>query len=190
MSVVGADEKLSAGCGVLACTLLDRRTSVPFSDALITCAVSGSRILQANADMHGEFRAEFPEGAYDLVISARGELSLSLRGIGVLGGHVQHLTRALLPGDAVDSTPASAIGGYLVDRLGHPVTDAAITLSRVGGNRYTTQSDRVGAYIMHGVEPGEYDMVIRNTKRTLYSDHVVVPEEKSFLRRDVRIIAV
>ena len=141
--------------GTLICTLVDRRSSIPLSDARITC-VTGEGVLQVDADSRGEFKASFPEGVYELVISSRGELSLTLRGVGVLAGHTQRITRAFVPGgDGEEGRPLSAMGGYLVDRLGKPLPEAAITATATGGKRtYTAQSDRVGAYVIHGMRAG------------------------------------
>jgi len=70
--------------GTLFCTLVDRRSSVRFGRARHVRDRRG--IVQVDVDSKGEFRADFPQGVFDLVISARGELSLTLRGIGVLAG--------------------------------------------------------------------------------------------------------
>ena len=190
--------------GTLICTLIDRRSSVPLSDARVTCVVGGG-IVQVNVDQRGEFRADFPQGVYELVISARGELSLTLRGIGILGGHTQRMTRAFIPGDDVgnDGQPASAIGGYLIDRLGAPVIDAAITATLVPerGQRdfalgtpstqtYTARSDRVGAFLVHGIKPGTYDVVVRTPARVLSNERIVVPSQRVFHRHDLRLVTL
>jgi hypothetical protein len=189
-----------ASQGTLLCTLVDRRSSVPFSDARVTCVIGGG-IVQVDVDTRGEFRADFPEGVFDLVISARGELSLTLRGIGILGGHTQHLLRAFIPGDDDndDGVAASAIGGYLTDRLGHPVVDAAITATEVrapgvplycgpGLRTYAAQSDKVGAFVIHAVKPGTYDVVVRTAQRTLSNERVDVPAQRIFKRHDLRLM--
>src|ERR1700678_4789386 len=100
--------------GTLFCMLVDRRSSVALADARVTCVIGGG-IVQVDVDSRGEFRADFPQGVFDLVISARGELSLTLRGIGILAGHTQRILRAFIPGedDGADGAPASAIGGQL-----------------------------------------------------------------------------
>ena len=186
--------------GTLFCTLVDRRSSVPMSDARITCVVGGG-IVQVDTDQRGEFKALFPEGVYELIISARGELSLTMRGIGILGGHTQRMTRAFVPGEELedDGEPASAIGGYLTDRLGHVVADAAVTAVSVpppghniyGGEapkRYTTASDSFGAFIIHGIKPGTYDVVVRNATMTLSNERVVIPGARHFARHDLRLM--
>jgi hypothetical protein len=188
--------------GTLLCTLVDRRSSVPFSDARVT-AVVGAGIVQVDVDSRGEFRADFPQGVYELIISARGELSLTLRGVGILAGHTQHITRAFVPGedDGNDGQPASAIGGYLTDRLGHPVVDAAITatllpqranvaLGAPSGHTYTARSDKFGAFLIHALKPGSYDVVVRSGSRTLSNERVTVPSERVFHRHDLRLIAL
>jgi len=188
------------GPGTLICTLIDRRSSVPLSDARVTCVI-GAGIVQVDVDNRGEFRAEFPQGVFDLVISARGELSLTLRGIGVLAGHTQHMTRAFIPGDDKGlGGSASAIGGYLTDRLGHPVVDAAVTAALVpehpgelgapSTQTYTARSDRVGAFIIHAVKPGTYDVVVRTTSRTLSNERITVAQQRIFHRHDLKLVAV
>jgi hypothetical protein len=120
--------------------------------------VLGSGIVQVDTDARGEFRATFPEGVYELIISSRGELSLMLRGVGILAGHTQHLTRALTPGEeAEEGLPSAAIGGYLVDRLNHPLVDAAITaIAHDGKQTYTAKSDTFGAFLIHAVQPARW----------------------------------
>jgi hypothetical protein len=103
--------------GSLCCTLLDRRSSVPLGGARITCVGRDNRVTQFDADRVGRFTTTLREGAYDLVISARGYLSLLVRGVGVLGGHKQLMTRALVPGEGEkpECEPATALGGYVTD---------------------------------------------------------------------------
>jgi hypothetical protein len=190
------------GPGTLLCTLVDRRSSLPFSDARVTC-VSGLGIIQVDVDSRGEFRADFPQGVYELIISARGELSLTLRGVGILAGHTQYMTRAFVPGedDGYDGLPSSAIGGYLTDRLGHPVVDAAVTATLVnqganlqlgapGLRTYAARSDKFGAYVIHAIKPGAYDVVVRSASRTLSNERVTVPSNRMFHRHDLRLIAL
>jgi len=189
-----------ATVGTLFCTLVDRRSSVPMSDARVTCVVGGG-IIQVDVDTRGEFRADFPQGVFDLVISARGELSLTLRGIGILAGHTQHILRAFVPGEdqGSDGAPASALGGYLTDRLGHPVVDAAVTATLVpppgtplyGGphiQTYAAQTDRVGAFVIHAIKPGTYDVVVRNKQNTLSNERITIPERRVFQRHDLRLM--
>jgi hypothetical protein len=194
-------ESLGPNYGTLHCTLVDRRSSVPLSDARVTCVVGGG-IIQVDVDQRGEFTANFPQGVFELVISARGELSLTLRGVGILGGHVQHMMRAFVPGedDGYDGVPASAIGGYLTDRLGHPVVDAAVTAALVppagqpvygvphASQTYTAKSDKFGAFIIHAMKPGSYDVVVRTAQRTLSVERVLVPDHRTFVRHDLKLM--
>ncbi len=194
-------EQPNPAYGTLICNLVDRRSSVPFSDARVTCVFSGG-IIQVDVDQRGEFRADFPEGVFELVISARGEIGLTMRGVGILGGHTQHMTRAFIPGedDGYDGNPASAIGGYLTDRLGHPVVDAAVTAMLVPpkgtaiydiqgvARTYATQSDSFGAYIFHAMKPGTYDIIVRTAQRTLSNERVVIPDHRTFVRHDLRLM--
>lgn len=177
--------------GTLICTLVDRRSSVPFADARISCVVAPGKLVQVDADSRGEFRADVPQGVYELVISARGELALILRGIGVLAGHTQYMTRAFIPGeeDPSEGDPSSAIGGYLVDRLNHPVVDAAVTAVTVKGRTvYTAQTDKYGAFILHGVGPGQYDVSVRTATNTLSNERINVPAERVFVRHDLKLM--
>jgi hypothetical protein len=186
--------------GTLFCTLVDRRSSVPLSDARVTCVI-GAGIVQVDVDTRGEFRADFPQGVFDLVISARGELSLTLRGIGVLAGHTQRIMRAFIPGEeeAHDGVPASAIGGYITDRLGHPLVDAAVSAILVpppgtplygnsGSQTYAAQSDKVGAFVIHAIKPGTYDVVVRNKQNTLSNERVIVKANRTFHRHDLKLM--
>jgi hypothetical protein len=186
--------------GTLICTLVDRRSSVPLSDSRVTCVIGGG-IVQVDVNQHGEFRADFPQGVYDLVISSRGELSLTLRGVGILSGHTQRLLRAFVPGedDNDDGIPASAIGGYLTDRLGHAVVDAAVSATEVpppgtplyemtAKHTYAAQSDKEGAFLLHNIKPGTYDVVVRTAQRTLSNERIVVPAQRVFTRHDLRLM--
>ncbi len=161
------------------------------SDARITCVIGVGKIVQVDADQRGEFRADLPEGVYELIISARGELALILRGIGVLAGHTQYMTRAFVPGEeeANDGEPSSAIGGYLTDRLGAPFAQAAMTVTaRNGKHVYAAQSDQFGAYLVHNVKPGEYDVVVRTTTRIVSNERITIAAHREFYRHDLRLM--
>jgi len=175
--------------GILYCTLVDRRSSIPLSDARITFVIGGG-IVQVDTDSRGEFKATFPEGVYELIVSAGGELSLTLRGIGVLAGYTQHIMRALTPGEeSEEGQPSSAMGGYLVDRLGKPLPDAAITAVAADRQQtYTGLSDKFGAFVIHGMQPGTYDVSIRNTQRTLSAEKITIAGERQFYRYDQRLL--
>jgi hypothetical protein len=177
--------------GSILMTLLDRRSSVPLAGARINCVWREGRISRLDADDKGHFRTTLPQGVYDLVISARGYLSLLVRGIGVLGGYNQHLTRALVPGEgqAPEGDPATAIGGFVTDRLGRPVSNVTIHAnSESGSNAYTTRTDKTGAYVLHGVVPDMYDLTVRSMERSLLKEHVPIAHVKNFVRMDLRLI--
>lgn len=177
--------------GTLLCTLLDRRSSVPLGAARITCVWRDNRVSRMDADDRGHFAADLPQGVYDLVISARGYLSLFVRGVGVLGGYRQQMTRALVPGEGKDpeGLPATAIGGYIRDRLGRAVANVTVQANSESGNQsYTGRTDRSGAYILHGVVPDMYDLFVRSGDRNLAKEHVPISHVKHFVRMDVRII--
>jgi hypothetical protein len=144
-----------------------------------------------DADDRGNFTADLPQGVYDLVISARGYLSLFVRGVGVLGGYRQQMTRALIPGEGKDPEghPSTAIGGYVRDRIGRAVANVTIQATAENGKlSYTTRTDRSGAYILHGVIPEMYDLFVRAGERTLAKEHVPIAHVKHFVRLDLRLI--
>jgi hypothetical protein len=177
--------------GILCCTLLDRRSSVPLSGARITCVGRENRIARFDADRFGRFTTTLPQGVYDLVISARGYLSLLVRGVGVLGGYRQAVTRALVPGQGEDSErePAAALGGYITDRLGRPVGNVSVQINAIdaehGDATYTTRSDRDGAYLFNGVFPQRYDLTVSALERRLVRELVPVPNSREFVRVDL-----
>jgi carboxypeptidase family protein len=177
--------------GTLHCTLLDRRSSVPLAGARVTCVWRNERVSVINADERGSFTAELPEGVYDLVISARNYLSLFVRGVGVLAGYRQSLVRGLIPGEGqpLDGEPSTAIAGFVRDRIGLAVPNATIHVNgENGGPAYTTRTDSAGAYVVHGVIPGSYDLAVRSGDRTLAHAHVPIAHVKSLIRHDLRII--
>ena len=176
--------------GTLRCTLLDRRSSVPVGGARVSCIWRDERVSALNADARGAFLAELPEGVYDLVVSARGYLSLYLRGIGVLAGYQHTIVRGLIPGEGQipEGDPATAIAGYLTDRHGAAVRDVAVHAVGEGTvAAYTTRSDRAGAYVLHGVLPGTYDVSVRRGERSLAREIVAIPHVKELVRRDLRM---
>ncbi len=176
--------------GALQCTLLDRRSSVPVRGARVTCVWRDDRVSSLDADERGSFVAELPEGVYDLVISARGYLSLLVRGIGVLAGYRQAIVRGLIPGEgqAPDGDPSTAIAGYVRDRVGHAVPNVAIHVNgEQNQTAYTTRTDRFGAYVLHGVAPGSYDLVVRAAERTVAREFVPIAGTKDLVRRDLRL---
>jgi hypothetical protein len=177
--------------GTLTCALVDRRSSAPLVDAHVTCVVRGG-IVQVLTDTKGEFTAIFPEGTYEFIISHGGELSLMLRGIGVLAGYTQRIQRGIVRGDTSthEAEPSSAMGGYLVDRLNKPVVDAAVTAVSIADRQtYTVKTDRFGAFVIHGIAPGSYDVAVRNTQRTLASERITIAGERQFYRFDQRLLS-
>lgn len=185
--------------GTLRCTLLDRRSSLPLSGAQAMCVGRGGRISVRDADQQGTFEALLPEGVYDLVISARGYLSLTVRGVGVLAGYTQAVIHGLVPGSgvALDGEPATAVAGYVVDRVGLPVPGAAIHVNPTGaayttrepaGSAYTTRTDRQGVYVVNGVVPGMYDLAVRADERTVAFAHLPIAHVKNLLRVDLRVV--
>jgi hypothetical protein len=142
------------------------------------CIGRDQRVARLDTDEHGNFRTKMPQGVYDLVISANGYLSLLVRGIGILANHQQILTRGLIPGEGehAESEPATAIGGFITDRNGQN-----------GRFAYTTRTDRSGAYILHGVIPEHYDLIVRAMDRTLAREQVPIAHVNDFIRLDIRL---
>jgi hypothetical protein len=185
------EEKMETSFGTLRCTLLDRRSSVPLAEARIMCAGRDGRVFRFDSDQRGAFAAELPEGVYDLVISARGYLSLMVRGIGILARHHQTITRGLIPGEGkgFEDEPATAIAGYVVDRIGQAVGNLAIHVNEERGRHtYTTRTDRFGVYILHGVIPGMYDLSVRAGVRTVDQRPLPIAHVKELVRLDLRIL--
>jgi hypothetical protein len=186
-------ERMDQSFGTLRCTLLDRRSSLPLDGARAMCVGRGGRISVFDADARGTFQATLPEGVYDVVVSARGYLSLTVRGVGMLAGYAQAVTHALVPGTgaALDGEAATAVAGYVVDRVGLPVASVAIHLNPTqagGGSAYTTRTDRQGAYAINGVVPGMYDLAVRSDERTVAFAHVPIAHVKDLVRVDLRVV--
>jgi hypothetical protein len=176
--------------GELICTLVDRRSSVPLAAARIMCVGRDRRVARLDTDERGNFRTHLPQGVYDLVISAKGYLSLLVRGVGVLANYQQVVTRGLVPGEGefAESEPATAIGGYVTDRNGRPVANVMLHANAENGSfAYTTRTDRTGAYILHGIVPELYDLTVRSMERTLAREHVPIAHVNDFIRLDIRL---
>lgn len=155
------------------------------------CIGRDNRAIRFDADRFGRFTSTLPEGVYDLVISARGYLSLLVRGVGVLAGHRHQVTRALIPGegDDCDHEPAGALGGFITDRFGRPVTNVTIHISSEDGQAaYTTRSDRDGAYLVHSLPARTYDVTLCAVDRRLAREHVVIANPRDFVRLDLRLM--
>jgi protocatechuate 3,4-dioxygenase beta subunit len=177
--------------GSLCCTLLDRRSSIPLSGARITCVGSDQRVLRFDADKFGRFTTSMPQGVYDLVISARGYLSLLVRGVGVLAGHRQLVTRALIPGEGDDCErePAAALGGYITDRFGRPIANVTVHVAGKDGEAaYTTRTDREGAYLLHSMHPQIYHLTLCAVDRRLAHEQIEVSNPRAFVRHDLRLM--
>ncbi len=184
-------ETMDASFGTLRCTLLDRRSSAALQGARVMCIGRDGRAYAFKADAQGLFSAQLAEGVYDLVISARGYLSLTVRGIGILAGHEQNVMRGLVPGEgqSLEGEPATAIAGYVKDRVGLAVANVAIHVTQDNGTTaYTTRTDKGGAFILNGVRPGMYDLIARAGERTLALEHVPIANVRSLVRVDLRLI--
>ncbi len=176
--------------GTLVATFLDRRSSVPLAGAQIMCVGRDRAVTQLTTDAAGTCRFEAPEGPYDFVVSARGYLSLLLRGIGVLGAYEQELVRALVPGEGrgvSEEPPATAIGGFVVDRIGRPVANI-IVQAMAGEVTLMTRTDKRGAYVLHSVKPDRYDLVFRSPAQTYHKESLEVADVRAFARYDVKLL--
>ncbi len=170
---------------------MDRRSSIALHDARINLIGRDNRVMRFDADRNGQFGTRLPEGVYDLVISARGYLSLLLRGVGVLAGHHHNLTRALVPGEGKhpESFPATAIGGYITDRFGRPVPNINVKFKGMHGEAaYTTRTERDGAYLFDGVVPESYLLTITVGNRRLCREQIDVENARDFVRHDLRLL--
>ncbi len=175
--------------GTLSATILDRRSSSPLAGARVSCVWRDQRITTLRLDANGKLRVELPEGVYDLIISANGFLSLLLRGIGILGGNDLKLLRALVPGEGQesDADPATAIGGYVLDRLKRPLRDIVVHATGEG-HSYTARTDRSGAFILHGVQPAMYDLEFARISHIVKREPLAISNVRSFVRFDTKIL--
>ena len=148
------------------------------------------------ADDKGQIDMDLPEGSYDLVISAQGYLSMLLRGIGVLGGHRTDVLRGLVPGEGhgEDEPASTAVGGFIKDRLGHPLPNLLIqavtrtTSITETGKVYAARTDKQGGYVIHGIGYGHYELVVRAAERFLTKEALEVMDNKHFVRKDVQLM--
>ena len=132
--------------------------------ARVTCVWRDQRVSMLSADEHGAFVAQLPQGVYDLVISARGYLSLFVRGVGVLGGippDAGARPRSRVRARRLEGEQATAIAGYVFDRIGRTVPGVSIYVEHRGSTpRRTPPAPTAKApYVLHGVVPGMYDLV-------------------------------
>lgn len=183
--------------GQLSCLFLDRRSSFPLAEAQLMCIWPNQRMTAISTDREGRATLEVPEGSYDLVISAKGYLSMLIRGVGVLGGHKTDIMRGLIPGEGKgeNELPSTAVGGYVRDRLGHPLPGVMIQVifqtkslvERDQAKTYAARTDARGAYVIHGVSGGQYEVVVRAAERTMAREPLSVPDVKHFVRHDVTL---
>jgi hypothetical protein len=54
----------------------------------------------------------------------------------------------------------------------------------LGGPVLTGHTDRYGAYVVHGVPPGDYELTVRTATHTLHRERLMVTAAKQFYRRD------
>lgn len=160
------------------------------------CVWRDQRMTSISADENGQVEIELPEGTYDLVVSAKGYLSMLLRGIGVLAGHRTDVMRGLIPGEGhgEDEPASTAVGGFVKDRLGHPLPNLlvqAVTRTQSiieTGKVYAARTDRFGAYVIHGIGYGDYELVVRAAERLITKEGLEVHDVKHFVRHDVQVM--
>jgi hypothetical protein len=187
---------MDSAVGQLSCRFIDRRSSFPLAGAFVMCVWPDRRMSSVATNEDGRVMLELPEGAYDLVVSAKGYLSMPLRGVGVLGGHRTEVLRGLLPGDGhgSDEDPSTAVGGYVRDRLGHPLVNLMVqVVSQTrsvtdSGKTYAARTDNRGAYLLHGVGHGTYDLVVRATDRVVTRETLGIADVKHFVRHDITLV--
>ena len=175
--------------GTLAGKFLDRRSSHPLAEARLSVVGHDGRATFGKTNAQGEFALKLPEGVYDLAISARGYLSMLIRGLGVLSGHRVEIVRAMVPGDAGSEPPSdvsTAIAGYVTDRLGSALQHVVVEL-RSEAHKQNTRTEKNGAYVFHTVPIGEYDIFFRAGDRALEKVPVAIPTTKILARVDKRL---
>jgi hypothetical protein len=182
--------------GQLSCLFIDRRSSFPLAAAQLMCVWANQRMSSISTSDKGRATLELPEGAYDVVISAKGYLSMLIRGVGVLAGHKTEIMRGLVPGAGrgEDESPSTAVGGYVRDRLGHPLPNVLVqaifqTRSSIDSTKtYAAPTEKDGAYVLHGVGNGSYELVLRSAERTMTKEQISVPDVKHFVRKDIVLL--
>lgn len=175
--------------GTLAGKFLDRRSSHPLAETRLSVVGHDGSATFGKTSAAGEFAFKLPEGVYDLAISARGYLSLLIRGLGVLSGHRVEIVRALVPGDAGAEPPgevSTAIAGYVIDRLGSALQNVVVEL-RSDAHKQNTRTEKNGAYVFHTVPLGEYDIFFRAGDRALEKVPIAIPSTKTLMRIDKRL---
>jgi hypothetical protein len=179
--------------GQLSCLFIDRHSSFPLVRAQLMCLWRDQRMSSISTDEKGCAVLELPEGAYDLVVSAKGYLSMLIRGVGVLGGARTEMMRGLVVGEgrSEDEAPSTALGGYIRDRLGHPLGNILVQVVSKSaslietGKTYVARTDSRGAYVIHGIGCGEYEIALRAAQRLLAREPLRIADISSFVRRDV-----
>jgi len=188
--------RMSPSVGQLTCLFIDRRSSFPLAAAQLMCVWPDKRMSSISTNDDGRAALELPEGAYDLVISAKGYLSMLIRGVGVLAGHKTEVMRGLIVGEGrgENEVPSTAVGGYVRDRLGHPLPNLLVqavaqTKSIVDSAKtYAARTDNHGAYVIHGIGDGQYEIVLRAAERLLQREPLNVADVKHFVRHDISLI--
>ena len=175
--------------GTLAGRFLDRRSSHPLAAARLSVVGHDGRATFGKTDAGGEFSISLAEGVYDLAISARGYLSMLIRGLGVLSGHRVEIVRALVPGDAGSEAPgdvSTAIAGYVTDRLGGALQHVVIEL-RSDAHKQHARTEKNGAYVFHTVPVGDYELFFRAGDRALEKVPLAIPSTRTLMRIDKRL---
>ena len=53
---------------------------------------------------------------------------------------------------------------------------------------YAARTDNHGAYVIHGVGNGRYELVLRAAERTMAKEPLSVPDVKHFVRKDITLL--
>ena len=167
--------------------IVDRRSAIPITGVIVNILCE-EHLLTEHTDVHGRISVDIPQGAYDVMIQARGYTPTLLRGVGVLGGQRVEMLRALSPGnECLEEAPAGAIGGVCWDRLDRPLVNVIVQASS-RGQSFTVRSDKRGCYMLGGLPPATYTVIWRTGDRALHTEDIEIATPRKLVRKDVRLL--
>ena len=142
-----------------------------------------------NTDESGEIWLSLPEGIYDVVLHARGYLTVALRGIAILAGGTSLMIRALVAGDGMPSVApaAGAIAGRVLDENGEGEPNAMLQATSAVST-HITQTDPLGNYFFHALPPQEYTLTLRTHKGLTAKQRTVESRYFTLVRADFSIL--
>ncbi len=127
-----------------------------------------ARLARSRPTRSGAFAAPLPQGVYDLAIIRRAAISSALRAraSASLGGYACNaIVRAATPrpkASSSDGEPSTADRRRTSTIASAGALAGSSRSSHVNGENdgtaYTTRTDRRGAFVVHGVRPGMYDL--------------------------------